>query len=75
MRRTILTILGSALLASSMIQIAAAAEHHKAHKIYSSAAPVADQYRNSSAEYRGPAQVQPDRSRYQNGAASAPMGH
>jgi len=34
MRKTILTILGSALLAASTVQIAAAAEHHKARKVY-----------------------------------------
>jgi hypothetical protein len=83
MRRTILTILGSALLAASTIQIAAAAEHHKAHKVYRSPAPAADQYRNSNAYYPAPAPMQPgwsqqqryeDWSRYQNGGLSAPAG-
>jgi hypothetical protein len=81
MRKTILTILGSALLAASTVQMAAAAEHHKSHKLYHSPAPAANQYRNSNAYYPAPAPVQPgwpqyqDWSRYQNGALSAPAGH
>ena len=42
MRKTILTILGSALLAASTVQIAAAAEHYKGHKIYREPAPVTE---------------------------------
>jgi hypothetical protein len=77
MRKTILTILGSALLAVSTVQIATAAERHKVHR---APAPVADQYRNSNAKFAGPAPVQPgwsrydEWSRYQNGGMSAPAG-
>lgn len=83
MRRTILTIFGSALLAASTVQIAAAAEHYRQHKVYRSPAPAPDQYRNSNAYYPEPARVQPgwpqqqryeDWSRYQNGGLSAPAG-
>ena len=58
MRKTILTILGSALLAASTIQIAA---------------PVTGDFRNSNAYWPAP-YAQPDLSRYQNGAESAPAG-
>jgi hypothetical protein len=87
MRKTILTILGSALLAASTVQIAAAAEHHhRSHKLYRAPAPVNEEFRNSNAYYGSPQQPdygwqqQPgwsnysDWSRYQNGAGSAPAG-
>jgi hypothetical protein len=81
MRKTILTILGSALLVASTIQIAAAAEHHKARKAYRTPAPVtepwrsSDAYRNSNASYAWPASpAQSDWSRYSNGGLSAPAG-
>ena len=73
MRKTILTILGSALLAASTVQIAAAAEHYKGHKIYREPAPVTGDFRNSNAYWPAP-YAQPDLSRYQNGAESAPAG-
>jgi hypothetical protein len=74
MRRIILTILGSALLVASTIQIAAAAEHDKGRKIYRAPAPVTDGFRNSNAYWPAP-NAEPDLSRYQNGAESAPAGH
>ena len=49
MRKTILTIIGSALLVASTAQIAAAAEHHKARKVYRTQAPVAETIRDSNA--------------------------
>jgi hypothetical protein len=81
MRKTILTILGAALLAGSTVQIAAATEHHKARKVYRAPAPVSEDFRNSNAYYApsyapGP-WTQPDwsdYSRYRNGAGSAPAG-
>jgi hypothetical protein len=75
MQKTILSILGSALLAASTVQIAAAAEHRKAEKIYRAPAPVTGEFRNSNAYWPAPS-VDPDRmSRYENGAESAPAGH
>jgi hypothetical protein len=72
MRKTILTILGASLIIASTAQIAAAAEHHRAHR-----APVSEQFRNSNA-YVAPGNVnivpQPDYSRY-SGGISAPAGH
>ena len=47
MRKTILTILATALLAGSTIQIAAAAEHHKARKVVRAPAVVSEPIRNS----------------------------
>ena len=82
MQKTILTILASSLLAASTIQIAAAAEHHRSHKLYRTHAPISEEIRNSNAYY-APTYApwspwtQPDwsdYSRYQNGAESAPAG-
>lgn len=82
MRKTILTILGSALLVASTVQIAAATEHHKVRKVYRASAPVSEPlrnsnaYRNSNASYAWPTSpAESDRSRYANGAMSAPAGH
>src|SRR5258708_20050290 len=54
MRKTILTIFGAALLAASTVQIAAAAEHHKARKADRAPAPVSEPIRNSNAFYGWP---------------------
>jgi hypothetical protein len=56
MRKTILTVLGSAVLVASTVQIAAAAEHHRSHRVYRQPAPVAQSFRygnpyNSNAYY------------------------
>jgi hypothetical protein len=80
MRKTIFTILGSALLVAATAQIAAAAEHNKARKIYRERAPVSDTLRNSNAfnsnaYWPTPYAAAPDWSRYENGAESAPAGH
>jgi hypothetical protein len=76
MRKKILTILGSALLVASTVQIAVAAEHHKARKLYRAPAPATEQFRNSNAYYGWPGyRSASDWSRYQNGAESAPAGH
>src|SRR3979409_517179 len=74
MRKTILTILGSALLAASTVQIAAAAEHHKARKIYRAPAPMTEEFRNSNAYWPAPYPDYGYWSRYRNGAESAPAG-
>jgi hypothetical protein len=69
MRKTILTILGSTLLAASLAQAAVAAEHHDSRKAHRAPATTSEQFRNSNAYV-----VQPDVSRYANGAISAPAG-
>jgi hypothetical protein len=74
MRKMILIIIGSALLLASTVQIAAAAEHHKARKLYRTQVPVAETIRDSNAYYGWPS-APPDLSRYEYGAGSAPAGH
>jgi hypothetical protein len=76
MRKAILTILGSTLLAASTVQIAAAAEHHKARQVYRAPAPMTEEFRNSNAYWPAPySYAEPYYwSRYQNGAESAPAG-
>jgi hypothetical protein len=71
MRNTILTIFGSALLAASTVQIAAGAENPEARKVYRAPAPITEQFRNSNAYWPAPS-ADPGRSRYENGAESAP---
>jgi len=72
MRKTILTILGSALLAASAAQTASAAEH-RGHKADRAPATVSQSVRDSSAYWATPS-VQFDWSRYQGGGYSAPAG-
>jgi hypothetical protein len=75
MRKTILTILGAALLAASTVQIAVAAEHHRARKADRAPAPVSEPFRNSNAYYGWPSpSAESGWSRYENGAMSAPAG-
>ena len=68
MRKTILTILGSAALAASFVQVAAATERHHARK--TDHAVVDQTLRAWSNSY-----AQPNWSRYEGGAISAPAGH
>jgi hypothetical protein len=80
MRKTILTMLGSALLAVSTVQIAAAAEHHRARKVVRVPAPVSEPFRNayhnSNAYYGWNSHwAESERLRYEGGAISAPAGH
>jgi hypothetical protein len=57
MRKTILTVIGAALIAGSAMSMASAAEQHRAHR-----APVAttDQFRNSNAYEAPSVAVQPE---------------
>jgi opacity protein-like surface antigen len=71
MRKTILTVLGSALIVASAAQAASATENHRAHRVARAPAHVSEQVRNANAYV--PAQSS-DWSRYQNGAYSAPAG-
>jgi hypothetical protein len=50
MRTTILKIIGATLIASSTVQMAAAAEHHARRD----RAPAVEQFRNSNAYYAAP---------------------
>jgi opacity protein-like surface antigen len=77
MRKTILTVLGSALIVASAAQAASATENHRAHRVARAPAQVSEQVseqvRNANAYVSAPTQSS-DWSRYQNGAYSAPAG-
>jgi hypothetical protein len=49
MRKTILTLLGSALLVASVAQAASATERHHNRRAVRAPAPMADQFRDSNA--------------------------
>jgi hypothetical protein len=73
MRKTILAILGTILLATTTAQFATAAERHQSHRTDRLIKPANDQFRNTNAAW--PArQAQPAWSRY-SGGYSAPAGH
>jgi hypothetical protein len=73
MRKTILTVLGSALIAASAAQAASATENHRAHRVARAPAQLSEPVRNANAYVPAPTQSS-DWSRYQNGAYSAPAG-
>jgi hypothetical protein len=54
MRKTILGVLATTLIVASTAQIAAASEHHRAHKV--THAPVAEQFSNANNAIARPAQ-------------------
>jgi hypothetical protein len=72
MHKTILTILGTALIAGAAVQLAAAAERHHTKTAARVPAPASDQFRNSNAAWPA-TQEQPYWSRY-SGGYSAPAG-
>jgi hypothetical protein len=70
MQKTVLTILGSALIVASAAQAASATEHHRLHRVARAPAQISEPVRNANAYVP----AQDDWSRYQNGAYSAPAG-
>jgi hypothetical protein len=75
MRKITLTILGSALLAVSTIQMAAAAEHHKNWKTDHMTARASEQFRDANAYYARPsARAESDAWRYEDVEAGPPAG-
>jgi hypothetical protein len=70
MRKTILTILGTAALSASFVQVAAAAERHHVRKV--NRAPVTQTFRDSNAWVD--TYTQSNWSRFEGGAISAPAG-
>jgi hypothetical protein len=72
MQKIILKVLVSSLIAVSTVQIAAAAARHRAPK--ADRAAVNEQARNANAYIWAAPSVQPDWSRYEGGAISAPAG-
>jgi hypothetical protein len=71
MRKTILTLLGSALIAVSATQMAAAAQSHRSHKADRAPVTTNEQFRDSNAAWPV---AQSDWSRYGGGGLSAPAG-
>jgi hypothetical protein len=60
MRKMILTILGSALLAGSFVQAAVASEHHHVRKVHPAPVTTSESFRDSNAYLRrAPAPVWP----------------
>ena len=71
MRNTFLTVLGTALIVASTVQMTAAAEHHHARKINKTT----ERFRNANDAVAGPSAVQQDLSNYSEGhVISAPAG-
>ena len=75
MRNTILTILGSALIAASVSQAASAAEHHAIRNAHHERASASELFRNSNAYVSPPASVRSDWSRYEDVPMAPPAGH
>jgi hypothetical protein len=71
MRKTMLTLLGSALLVTATVQFALAAQHHQGRKLHRAPTATTEQFRDSNAAW--PQQEQGDWSRY-SGGYSAPAG-
>jgi hypothetical protein len=72
MRKTILTILATTLLAGSTIQIASASEHHRTRHVVRAPVVVSEPFRDAN-DYYGVPSAYPDWSRY-SGGFSAPAG-
>jgi hypothetical protein len=70
MRMTILTVFGAALITVSMMQAAAAAEHHRSHRAERAPVSTTEQFRDSNAAWPTAAQSY---SGY-GGGMSAPAG-
>jgi hypothetical protein len=73
MRKTILTVLGAALIAASTVQVAAAAERHHPRKIVR--APVSEPFRNANNAIAWPAQSNRYSDYTEGHVISAPAGH
>jgi hypothetical protein len=73
MHKTILTILGAALIAGATVQFAAAAERHHTKNAARVPAPASDQFRNSNGAW--PAQQDQTYWSSYSGGYSAPAGH
>jgi hypothetical protein len=74
MQKTLLTLLGSALIAATAVQAASAAERHRVHRADRAQMRVSEPVRNANAY--APAPVWTNESRWSNydGALSAPAG-
>jgi hypothetical protein len=73
MRKTILTVLASALIAATSVQIAAAAEHHHPRKVDRTTA--SERFNNANNSIALPAESSGYSAYYTGGGMSAPAGH
>jgi hypothetical protein len=74
MRKTIMTMLGSALLACSLIPAASGAEHHRDRVAHRAPAPISEQVRDANA-FAAPQPGWSDHTGYYSHGFSAPAGH
>jgi hypothetical protein len=74
MRKTILTVLGSALIAATAVQAASAAERHRVHRADRAQVKVSEPVRNANAYEPAPWSQNNWPSRVYDGALSAPAG-
>jgi hypothetical protein len=74
MRKTIMTIFGSALLACSLIPAASAAERHRDRVAHRAPAPISESVRDANA-FAAPQPGWSDYTGYYSHGFSAPAGH
>ena len=74
MQKTILTLLGSALIAATAVQAASAAERHRVHRGDRAQVRVSEPVRNANAYVPTPAWTNQSRWSNYDGALSAPAG-
>jgi hypothetical protein len=74
MQKTILTLLGSALIAATAVQAASAAERHRVHRGDRAQVRVSEPVRNANAYVPAPAWTNQSRWSNYDGALSAPAG-
>jgi hypothetical protein len=76
MRKTILTVLASALIAATSVQIAAAAERHHPRKVdRTTTVSASERFNNANNSIALPAESSGYSAYYTGGGMSAPAGH
>jgi len=75
MRKTILTIFASALIAATSVQMAAAAERHQPHKVDRTTVSASEKFHNANNFIAPPAESSGYSAYYTGGGMSAPAGH
>jgi hypothetical protein len=73
MQKTILTLLASALIATSAAQVASAAQPHRSHVVHQAPVKTHERWRNSNASV--PLATQSDAPQVFDEALSPPAGH
>jgi hypothetical protein len=74
MQKTVLTLLGSALITASAVQAASAAERHRVHRADRAQVRVSEPVRNANAYVTAPAWTNQSHWSNYDGALSAPAG-